>query len=46
MGDIMKPKNRKHKKSRELLADIDLEMYKEAMRLERERHKNKEISVV
>jgi hypothetical protein len=42
----MKRKNRKHKKARELLANIDLEMHKEAMRLERQRHKNKEISVV
>jgi hypothetical protein len=39
-------KNKKHKKSKEILADVDLEMHKEAMRLERQRRKNKEISVV
>jgi len=42
----MKRKNKSNKKSREVLADIDLEMHKEAMRLERERHKNKEVYVI
>jgi hypothetical protein len=52
----MKRKNIKHKKSREVLAEweqleaetlaVDLEMHKEAMRLERERHKDKEFSLV
>lgn len=53
----MKQKNRKHKKSREealaslynkrlVLANLDLGMYKEAMRLERERRKNREFHVI
>lgn len=36
-------KNRKNKKSRDVLADIDLKMHEEAMRLERKRRKNKEV---
>jgi hypothetical protein len=42
----MKRKNRKHKKSEEALADIHLEVYKEAMRLERERRKSREFFVI
>lgn len=42
----MKRKSRKHKKAREVLGDIDLEMHKEAMRLETERRRDKEFSVV
>jgi len=49
----MKQKNRKHKKSRGVLykyraslASLDLEMYKEAMRLERERRKSREFFVI
>jgi len=38
----MKRRNKKHKKSEETLADIHLEMYKEAMRLERERRKERD----
>jgi hypothetical protein len=42
----MKQKNRKHKKSKEVLQDVDLEMHKEAMRLERERRKNREFFII
>jgi len=44
--DFTAPKNRKHKKSREVLADVDLKLHKEAMRLEKERSKNKEVYVI
>jgi len=49
----MKRKNIKRKKSREVLykyraslASLDLEMYKEAMRLETERRKSREFFVI
>ena len=42
----MKLKNKKRKKSKELLEDVDLEMHKEAMRLEKERRKRREFFVI
>jgi len=42
----MKRKNRKRKKSKEALEDIDLKMHKEAMRLEKERRKRREFFVI